>query len=322
MIVRSMLISAGATAVLASGILSANALEKVKVATSFIGLWDTSQPTYCKERGEFEKAGLDVEIASTRGGSENVQAVIAGGMDIGYSPGVNAALAAYMQGSKMKIIGSEFKGQNDTFFYVTTDSPIKSMKDIAGKSVAYPRPGGASEGLLVSLKNDTKLDFKPVATGGLDATYTMTMTKQVDVGYSFPPTMLDAVDSGKIRVVFSGDDVPSQRNITGRVNVANADFLKNRHQVATKFFEVLDKCIDWAYANRAEAAKWYAALNKTTPAVADKALGYYRRDMLAFGPVTGMDEIIKSAIEGKVIDKAPTAEQLKDMMDIVYTSKK
>src|SRR5262245_52356334 len=71
----------------------AQTLEKVKVATTFLGLWDTSQPTFCKDRGEFQKAGLDVDVISTRGGSENVQAVIAGGMDIGFSPGTNAVLA-------------------------------------------------------------------------------------------------------------------------------------------------------------------------------------------------------------------------------------
>ena len=84
----------------------AQAMEKVKVATTFLGLWDTSQPTFCKDRGEFSKAGLDVEVTSTRGGSENVQAVTAGGMDIGYSPGTNSVLAAYVQGAKIKIIST------------------------------------------------------------------------------------------------------------------------------------------------------------------------------------------------------------------------
>src|SRR5262249_8916700 len=181
---------------------SAQAMEKVKVATSFVGLWDTSQPNFCKDRGEFAKADLDVDVTSTRGGSENVQAVLAGGMDIGYSPGINAALAAYAQGSRIKIVGSEFRGQNDTYFFVPSDSPIKTMDDIKGKSVAFPRPGGATEALLISLKNDNKIDFKAVATGGLDATFTMAMTKQVDVGYAFPPSVLDSVESGKVRVVF------------------------------------------------------------------------------------------------------------------------
>ena len=300
---------------------SVQAMEKVKVATSFVGLWDTSQPNFCKDRGEFAKADLDVEVTSTRGGSENVQAVLAGGMDIGYSPGINAAIAAYAQGSRIKIVGSEFRGQNDTYFFVPSDSPIKTIDDIKGKSVAFPRPGGATEALLISLKNDNKIDFKAVATGGLDATFTMAMTKQVDVGYAFPPSVLDSVESGKVRVVFSGDDVPSQRKLTGRVNIGSDNFLKNRRSVAVKFFEVLDRCIDWAYANMDVSTKWYAALNKVSPSIGAKALSFYKRDMLVFGPISGTDEIMKAAVAGKFLEKPLTAEQIKDMVDIVYTTK-
>ena len=300
---------------------SVQAMEKVKVATSFVGLWDTSQPNFCKDRGEFAKADLDVDVTSTRGGSENVQAVLAGGMDIGYSPGINAAIAAYAQGSRIKIVGSEFRGQNDTYFFVPSDSPIKTIDDIKGKSVAFPRPGGATEALLISLKNDNKIDFKAVATGGLDATFTMTMTKQVDVGYAFPPSVLDSVESGKVRVVFSGDDVPSQRKLTGRVNIGSDNFLKNRRSVAVKFFEVLDRCIDWAYANMDVSTKWYAALNKVSPSIGARALSFYKRDMLVFGPISGTDEIMKAAVAGKFLEKPLTAEQIKDMVDIVYTTK-
>ena len=185
----------------------AQAMEKVKVATTFLGLWDTSQPTFCKDRGEFSKAGLDVEVTSTRGGSENVQAVTAGGMDIGYSPGTNSVLAAYVQGAKIKIISTEFIGQNDTYFYVRADSPLKTIDDIKGKSVAYPRPGGSSEGVLLGLKAERQIDFKAVATGAMDATFTMVMTNQIDVGYSILPNQLDAVAKGDIRVLFSGDEV-------------------------------------------------------------------------------------------------------------------
>lgn len=298
------------------------ALEKVKVATTFLGLWDTSQPTFCKERGEFEKAGLDVEVTSTRGGSENIQAVIAGGMDIGYSPGTNAVFAAYAQGNKLKIVSSEFLGQNDTFFYVPKDSPIKSTADLNGKTVAFPRPGGASEALLLAFKNESKLNFKPVATGGMDATMTMAMTKQVDVGYAIPPSGLAAVDEGKIRVLFAGDDVKSQANLTGRVIVAKADYLQKKREVVKKFLTVLDRCIDWAYANKAESSKMYGALNKVDPKIAEEGIAFYKRKTLAFGPIMGLKDVMQQAVDSKFLTKPLTDAQLKDLIDIVYTSKK
>jgi NitT/TauT family transport system substrate-binding protein len=301
---------------------TAQQMEKVRVATTFLGLWDTSQPTFCKDRGEFAKAGLDVEVASTRGGSENVQAVTAGGMDIGFSPGANAVFAAYRQGAKIKIVSAEFKGQNDTFFYVRSDSPLKSIGDMAGKAVSFPRPGGASEALLLGLKNERKLDFKMVATGGMDATFTMTMTKQVDVGYAVLPSVLDAVEKGQVRMLFSGENVESQKNLSNRVIIASSDFVRNRRPVAQKFLEVLDRCIDWSYANIAESSKMYAALNKIEPAIAAKALSFYKRDMLAFGPMVGMDELVKQSVENKFIDKPLTPDEIKDLVDILYSSKK
>jgi len=295
-------------------------LQTIKVATTFLGLWDTSQPTLCAERGEFKKAGLDVQVTSTRGGSENVQAVIAGGMDIGYSPGVNAVLAASMQGASIKVISAEFLGQNDSFFYVPADSPVKKIEDLAGKSVAFPRPGGAGEAILLGLKAERGIDFKPIATGALDATLTMTMSGQVDVGYSVPPSVLKEVKQGKVRVLFSGDDVASQRELTGRVVIANSDFVaKNRPAVET-FMKVLDQCIDWAYANPDKSAEFYAKLNKIDADVAEKGMSFYKRQTLAFGPLKNLDKVVDHAASSGSIKEKPTKEQLEKLIDIVYTT--
>lgn len=299
---------------------AAQSLEKVKVATTFLGLWDTSQPSLCAERGEFAKAGLDVEVTSTRGGSENVQAVVAGGMDIGYSPGINSVLAAATQGAPIKIISSEFRGQNDSFFYVPADSPIQSIDDLGGKTVAYSRPGGASEAILLALKAERNIDLEPVAGGGMDATYTMAMTGQIDVGYAVPPTMLKEAEEGKIRVIFSGDDVESQRGMTQRLIIGSSDFVNNRREVATKFLEVLDKCIDWAYANIDESKEYYANLNKVDPSIAEKGLDFYKRETLAFGPILELEKGVEQAVAGGFLKVKPTQEQLDDIIQILYTT--
>jgi len=301
----------------ASTAVQAQSPETVKVAVSWVGLWDTSQPTFCKDRGEFAKAGLDVQITPTRGGSETVQAVIAGGADIGYSPGTSAVIAAYVKGAPIKIVGSEFVGQNDTFFYVPANSPIKKIEDIAGKKVAYPRPGGATEAVLLGLKAERKIDFTAVSTGGMDATRTMTMTGQVDVGYSVPPSGLDAVASGEIRVLFAGDVVASQKDISARVNIAHTNFLKNKREVAKKFFKILDECVDWAYKNPDQSSKMYADLNKVTLPTAKESLKFYGREQLRFTPIKGFEDSIKGAIDGKFIDKDLTAQQKTDIVDLL-----
>lgn len=296
----------------------AQPLEKVRVAISFIGLWTSSQPAFCRDRGEFRKAGLDVEIFSTRGGSENVQAVVTGSTDIGYGAGIAAVFAAAMRGARIKIISSNFVGQSDSFFYVRSDSPIKSVDDIKGKTIAYTRPGAVSEALLQALKSERKIDFKTVSGGAMDAIYAMTMTRQIDVGYSVPPFGIDAVKRGEIRVVFDGNVVISQRDVASRVNIANADFVKNKRDVGIRFLKVLNQCITWMYANKAEGIKLYAALNKIDDNVASGALIYYPQANMSLAPLRGLDAAINQAIMDKFIEKAPTDEQIKNLIDFLY----
>ncbi len=317
--VRNALLALSAS-VLAFGPASAQTLEKVRVASSFVGLWDTSQPLFCKERGNFAKAGLDVEVAWTRGGAETVQAIISGNADLAYSPGTNAVLAAFMRGAKIKIIGAQFTGQAGAFFYVPAKSPIRSIADLNGKTIAYPRPGGAMEALILALRSDNKLDLKPVATGAMDATHTMVMTGQVDVGYAVVPSLLDKVEDGSIRVLLSSDQIESQQNLTGRVNIASADFVKNRRAVLTKFLEVLDKCIDESFANLDQSIKPYATINKIDEAAARRAIAFYKREYLAFGPIKGLDATIAQAVKDKFIDRPPTPEQIAELIDVVYTT--
>ncbi len=301
----------------AQGAAFAQTLEPVRVSVSFVGLWDTSQPTFCKERGEFAKAGLDVQITPTRGGSETVQAIIAGGADLGYSPGTSAVLAAYTKGAPIKIVGSEFVGQNDTFFYVPANSPIKTIEDIAGKKVAYPRPGGATRGGAARSQGGAQARLHR----GIDGGYRRDTHHDHDGASGcrlFVSALgLDAVTSGEIRVLFAGDVVASQKNISARVNIAHVNFLKNKRDTAKKFFKILDECIDWSYKNPDQSAKMYADINKISLPVAKEALKFYGRDQLRFTPIKGFDESIKGAIDGKFIEKDLTAQQKTDIIDLL-----
>jgi NitT/TauT family transport system substrate-binding protein len=295
----------------------ASAVDKIKVAAAFGTIWTAAQPSFCKTRGEFAKAGLDVEIVTTRGGSETVQAVVAGGADIGYGPGANAVIAAIMQGSNIKIASGYFNGQSDSFYYVPVGSPITKIEDLNGKTVAFSRPGSVSEQILLLLKKQRGIDFKMVSTGSLDASFTMTMTKQVDVGYSIPPAVLDAVEKNQVRVLFSGDVVPSLRNITSRVTIVRDDFIATRRSIAETFFRVLNDCIDWMYSNPKEAARMYGTINNVSDSVAARAIEFYPREAMRFLPIVGFQETLQDAFDTKFIDKMPTDAQIKAMIDVI-----
>ena len=293
------------------------ALERIKVASAFGTIWTSAQPTFCKERGEFAKVDLDVDVLTTRGGSETVQAVITRAADIGYGPGANAVIAASLQGAKFKIVAGYFNGQSDSFFYVRADSPIRGIEDLNGKRVAFSRPGSVSEQILLRLKKDRNLDFRTVSGGALDAIFVMTMTKQIDVGYSIPPSVLDVVEKGQARVLFTGDVIASFRDITGRLTIARDDFIEHRRPLVAKFLHVLNRCIEWMYANPGQAAKMYGALNNVSETIAARAIGFYPREAMAFWPILGFQDSIQDALDTKFIDRMPTEAQIKNMIDVI-----
>ena len=310
---------AAALAFTAGGGVQAAEMEKLKVAISFAGLWTSSRPIFCKDRGKFSEAGLDVDVVATRGGSENVQAVITRAVDIGYGAGLSAVLAAQMQSADVKIIGSGFIGNSDSFFYVPADSPIKTIADLKGKSIAYSRPGSVSEVVLRDLSTEKRIEFKMVSGGALDAIFTMTMTRQIDVGYSVPPTAVDALRKGEIRMVFDGNANESQRDVVNRVAIANGNFVKNRRAVGAKFLTVLQDCIDWMYANRDEAMKMYAKLNHVDADIAARSLAFYPPDKMELSKLTGFSAAIKQAVTDKFIAREPTEAELKTFVDLLYT---
>jgi hypothetical protein len=51
-------------------------------------------------------------------------------------------------------------------------------------------------------------------------------------------------------------------------------------------------------------------------------LAFYKRSTLAFGPMAGWDEVVKQSLDAKFISAPPTPDQVKDLVDIVYTTGK
>jgi NitT/TauT family transport system substrate-binding protein len=318
--VRFLIVAVCFAATTLAGTANAQQKQTIRVVSAWAGLWDTTQPTLCSDRGEFAKAGLDIDITFSPGAT--VMALATRSADISYSPGTSAILAAFRQGVKLKIISTEFRGQNDTFFYVRSDSPIRTVNDLRGKTVGYPRQGGPTENLIIGLAAERNLEFKRVATGSTEATHTLVMTGQIDVGYAFPPALIDKVGNGQLRVLFAGDLVKSQHDITTRVVTVREEFLQNNRAAVVKFLRVLDQCIDWSYANQDAAVKSYAAINKVDNNVARRSLEFYDRAALAFGPISGLDQVMKEAIRSKFIDKPLSASEQQQLIDIVYTTPK
>jgi NitT/TauT family transport system substrate-binding protein len=120
---------------------AAGADDLLKVAVAQRGQWDTAITELGERSGIFQKRGIAVEVLYTQGGPEAHQAVISGSMDIACGGGIESAIGAYSKGAPVRIIGSAMIGSPDTYWFVTANSPIKSLADASGKTISYSQNG-------------------------------------------------------------------------------------------------------------------------------------------------------------------------------------
>src|SRR4029078_13048266 len=145
-------------AILIAGTSASFAVEKLKVAVPQRGFWDSTWIEFGEAAGFFKDAGLEVEVFYTEGGAQTIATVASGSVDIAMSNGILGAIGAYVKGGEAtpyRIISAEMTGANELFWWVKADSPIKSLKDADGKSIAFSSPGSSSNLILLTLLKQT-----------------------------------------------------------------------------------------------------------------------------------------------------------------------
>src|SRR3984885_3296739 len=145
-----------------------------------------------KQLGEYEKAGLDVELVDLKGGSDALKAVLGGSADVvsGYFDHcVN--LAAKKQELQSFGVYDRYPG----LVLVVAPShngEIKSIKDLAGKKIGVSAPGSSTDFFLKYLLKKNGVDASGVAVigVGLGATAVAAMEQgQIDAAVMLDPSV-------------------------------------------------------------------------------------------------------------------------------------
>jgi len=145
-----------------------------------------------KQLGEFEKAGLAVEVVDFKGGSESLKAVIGGSADVvsGYFDHcVN--LAAKGQHLQAFVVYDRYPG----FALVVSPkhtAEINSIKDLANKNVGVSAPGSSTDFFLKYMLSKNGVDPNSVSVigVGLGATAVAAMEQgQIDAAIMLDPAV-------------------------------------------------------------------------------------------------------------------------------------
>ncbi|NEW91089.1 ABC transporter substrate-binding protein [Rhodopseudomonas sp. BR0M22] len=241
-----------------------------------------------KQLGEYDKAGLAVELVDLKGGSDALKAVLGGSADVvsGYfDHTVN--LAAKKQEMQSFVVYDRYPG------LVLAVSPahtaeIKSIKDLAGKKVGVSAPGSSTDFFLKYQLKKNGIDPNNVSVVGvgLGATAVAAMQQgQIDAAVMLDPavTILQAAHADlrilsdtrtehDTREVFGGD-------YPGGALYATTAWIKAHPNEALALTKAILGTLNWIHAHSAEEtadkmpanivgkdkAQYVAALKNTIP---------------------------------------------------------
>jgi len=289
--------------------------DTLRVAVGQRGLWDTSVAELGQRGGFFKKHAITLDILYTQGGGETLQAVISGSVEIGVSAGSLGVFGAFSKGAPVRIIGAEMTGGADLFWYVRADSPIKTLRDIDGRTIAYSTNGASTHAIVTAFIKQYDLKAKAIATGSPPSTLTQVMSGQIDVGWAGPPFGLDLIEQGKIRVIANGNDT-ELKNQTVRLLVTNAATLQARQPALARFMKAYRETVDWMYADPA-AFRHYADFMGIGEATMRRARdGFYPKTALDPDTIIGIDAINADAVAFKYTAAPLTREQLAELIRI------
>jgi NitT/TauT family transport system substrate-binding protein len=238
--------------------------------------------------GEYDKAGLEVELINFKGGSQALQAVIGGSADVVsgyYDHCVN--LAAKGQSLQAFVVYDRFPGM---VLAVSSEGGkgIASIKDLAGKNVGVSAPGSSTDFFLKYLLSKNGVDPNSVAVVGvgLDATAVAAMEHgKVNAAVMLDPAI--TLLQGKFKDLKVLSDTRTQKDTLdvfageypGGALYTRADWIAKNEATTQKLTNAIVATLKWIHSHSpedimakmpdefvgADKALYLAALKNTIP---------------------------------------------------------
>lgn len=207
-----------------------------------------------QELGYFEGTGIKVEnVGTAQGGPASLMALAGGSVDIG-SAATPAVLNSIASGNEF-VAAYPTQGLNDqvqSIFYVLEDSPIKEIKDIAGKTIAVNTLGAHLDYTTREALRQVDLPQNSanlVVVPGPQLEQVL-RSGQVDIAaFGYWQTTFEgaARQNGGLRKVFGDADVLG--DIAGGFTVLRKDWVEAHPQAAQDFIRQSARALDFSREN-------------------------------------------------------------------------
>jgi NitT/TauT family transport system substrate-binding protein len=224
------------------------------------------------EKGYFKDEGLNVTgIISSAGGGTTLRNMLAGeGSPFGEVNPV-AVVSAVLAGADLKIVSDDVLTVAEFVWAVKPDSPIKSIKDLKGKKMAYTNPRSTSQALanlMLERAGYKEGDVELVKTGGFGEGVAALESGQIDIAPITEPLWSKYKD--KFRAVIRATDaLPPLANVVG---VTTEENFAKRGDFIRGVIRARRKAVIFMRDHPDEAAQIVAKQFNITPEVAKSAI--------------------------------------------------
>jgi NitT/TauT family transport system substrate-binding protein len=292
-------------------VLQTHAADKLHVGKAIDVLWIYTALDVGIEKGIFAKYNIDPEVSVMPGDAKFQQALVAKSIDIGLAGATSMPLS--LKGSSAIAVAAYAGAPRNFSVIIAADSPIKTVADLKGKTLASATNGSVPQWLIkrLSISQGWGVDgIKTTATGGFEASVAATLTHAVDGFMGATEAGLQLQEQGRGRPLTNMEQyVP--RLIT-QVVTTRSDFIAEHADLVDRFLKGMFASIAYVKSHKADSVEIATRVLHQSKTVMD---GTYdtEKSMLSddgtFDP-EAMKVLKASFLEMGILDQEPPDDKI------------
>ena len=214
------------------------------------------------DAGIMREAGVEVkEVLGARGGGETVRTMTEGGLVLADAAAAAAILSIIRAEEPLVLVGGGTKSPGDISWVVREDSPIRSIRDLRGRTMSYTSPGSVTEQLATMSLQRAGVppeEVKRVSAGGIGEGLALLRKGDVEACAMLEPTFSTRGQGTRI-LFFAREFVP---NYFQTFWLARKRFAEEHGDVLRAFLAARKRGLERTLAEPKAAAALWARLNK------------------------------------------------------------
>jgi NitT/TauT family transport system substrate-binding protein len=218
----------------------------------------------------FDKEGIKAELTIYRGGAEGYEALAAGAADV-IMNSASSVSAGLKKGVMAKNVAGTALGYYGWHMVVKTDSPVKDVKELAGKKVGITSAGSGTDILALWTQADRKIQFTRVPLGGGGLLPNL-LSGNIDGSVLYSPlTYKMFLEKTARSLIDFGEAIPP--HLTGAW-IATDKFIKEKPEILQKTLNALYGAVAFLQnpSNKSTAVKLIAEIDEIPENIAAEEL--------------------------------------------------